>query len=459
MRISRMWAAGVSMLLALAWAGAARADIAIQHWQARSGARVYYVEAPQLPLLDVRVVFDAGSAREAGKAGLAQLTNTLLDQGAGELSADQIAERLDSLGAQLSADSLRDMALLGLRTLSDEPVRRPALELMAQVLAKPRFAPEVFERERQRVLVGLDAQEQSPGAVAGREFMRELYGTHPYASPPEGTRDSLAALTPADAAAFHRQYYTAANAIVAIVGAVSRAQAEGIAEALTAGLPPGGAAPALPPVPDLPAARTVHIERDSAQTHIYIGQPVMARGDPDHFPLTIGNHTLGGSGLVSRLSNEVREKRGLAYSVYSYFQPMRGRGPLLAVVQTKPGAAAQSLQLLHDNIRRYVAEGSTPQELEAAQKNLTGGFALNLDSNKKILDQIASIGFYGLPLDWLDRYNARVLAVKPEDIRRAFAARVQPDRLLTVIVGPKPAATTEAGKPEAAAPAPGAGAR
>lgn len=413
----------------------AQAMETIQHWVTDNGARVYFVPAPELPMVDVRVVFDAGSARDAGHPGLARLTNALLDQGAGEMGADAIAERLEAVGARLSTDSRRDMAWVGLRSLSSERHLRPAMEVYRQVLAAPAFSEQDFERERRRALVGLQQAQQQPGEVASRAFYAGLYGEHPYATPSEGTPESVQALQRKQLRAFHRRYYVARNAVIAIVGDLDRARAEQLAVAVSGDLPAGEPAPELPAIEALTAAQTQRIDHPSSQSHILMGQPGMRRGDEDYFALYVGNYVLGGGGLVSRISEEVREKRGLSYSAYSYFMPMARPGPFILGLQTRNEQADEALQVLRDTLGTFVAQGPTEEEMEAARKHITGGFPLRIDSNSEILEYIAMIGFYGLPLDYLQRFNDRVAAVTRDDVHNAFQRRVQPQRMVTVIVG------------------------
>lgn len=435
MSVDRRGWSYVVLCLLTCFATSVAAMAPIEHWQTDNGARVYFVPAPELPMVDVQVVFDAGSARDADRAGLAQFTHHLLDQGAGGLSGDEIAARLEGVGARLSGQSLRDMAVLSLRSLVDRKYLDPALAVFTQVLTHPDFNRADVERERERLLVGLQYAQQRPGEVAEKAFYAGLYGDHPYATPPEGTAESLKAIDRDALRAFHTQYYVARNAVIAIVGALDRAQAEALAAQLTRGLPAGERAPELPPVPDLSAAAERHIPHPSTQTHILVGQPGMRRGDPDYFALYVGNYVLGGGGLVSRLSTEVREKRGLSYSVYSYFLPMARRGPFQMGLQTRNDQAAEALKVLRATLTRYVAEGPTAAELEAAKKNITGGQALRIDSNRKILEYLAVIGFYDLPLDYLETFNAKVEALTLEQVNDAFKRRLQPAHMLTVQVG------------------------
>jgi zinc protease len=430
------WAPLLLAIFTLVFAGLAAATPKIQSWDTPNGARVLFVPAPDLPMVDVRVVFNAGSARDGAQPGLASLTQSMLTQGAGEWDADALAERLERVGAELSSGSLRDMAHVSLRTLTDQPALDIAVETMAAILGQPVFARADFDRVRENTLVGLRRDEQDPGTVGKKAVYRMIYGEHPYAGDPAGTLGSVAALQRDDLAAFHRRYYVARNAVVAIVGALTRSEAEALAERVTAALKPGEPAPSLPAVAELESDLLEQLEFPSSQTHVYAGQPGMRRGDPDYFALYVGNHILGGSGLVSLLMEEIRQKRGLSYGVYSYFLPMAERGPFLLGLSTKNEQAAEAREVLMATVRRFREEGPTEDELATAVKNITGGFPLRIASNADVVRYLAMIGFYGLPLDYLDHFTQRVSAVTAQDIRDAFRRRVRPERFATVIVGP-----------------------
>jgi zinc protease len=425
----------ITLCAALLLSGIAAANPEIQHWQTGNGARVFFVPAPELPMVDIQVTFNAGSARDGDRAGLAMLTNGMLEEGAGKLDADAIAEQFDRLGASTSFDSLRDMATASLRSLTDEKLLQPAVKTFALLLREPSFPPEALERVRKQMVVGLRHESQSPESLGSRAFYQALYPNHPYATPPSGTMNSVLTLSHSEVESFHRRYYVGHNAVVAIVGALDRAQAEQLAEQVVGTLPAGEAAAPLPPVAALEEAQSLHIEHPSTQTHVLLGQPGMRRGDPDYFALYIGNHILGGSGLVSRISDEVREKRGLSYSAYSAFTPMAAAGPYLLGLQTKTESTGEALSVLRATLAKFIAEGPTEEELIAAKKNLTGGFALNIDSNRDILGYITMIGFYGLPLDYLDTFIARVNAVSVKQIHDAFQRRIHPERMVLVTAG------------------------
>ena len=409
----------------------------IQHWQTTNGAQVYFVPAMDLPMADVRIVFDGGSARDKGKAGLAVLSNGLLAEGAGGLTAQQLSERFENVGANFSNGALRDMAWLSLRSLTDEEYFKPALENLKTILSQPDFPKDAYQRVLSQMKLGVKASKQSPSSIAKKAFYKALYGKHPYASPPDGTEKSLAAMQLKDVKAFYKQYYVAKNAVVSIVGKLSREQAEAIAENLLSPLPAGKKAAAIAPVKSLQKPQTIRIDFPSRQTHILMGQPGIKRGDKDYFTLYVANHPFGGSGFASRLVDEVREKRGLAYSVYSYFSPMREAGPFTLGLQTRNNQTEQALGIIRKELKRYVNEGPTAEELQASLKNITGGFPLRVDSNRKLAEYLSMIGFYGLPLDYLNRFVANMKAVNIDAIRDALKRRIHPDKMVTVIVGGK----------------------
>lgn len=431
----KSWIKHIFFYAVLLWSGWVSGAPQIQTWQTANGVDVLFVAAPEIEMVDVRIVFDAGSARDGDKQGVTSFTNNLLSEGAGSWSAYQIAERMESVGAQLETGSLRDMAWVSVRSLTASKALATALETMSAVVAEPSFAEEDIERLRQSILAGLVQDEQSPGSLGKKRLYQLVFGDHPYALDPDGSIESVKAITRADIVATHKRLYVAKNALVAIVGAVSRSQAESIAEQVTRRLEPGERVAKLPQVAPLQGAIDEQIPFPSTQSHLYIGQPGMRRGDPDYFTLYVGNHIFGGSGLVSLLSNEVRQKRGLSYSVYSYFLPMRQTGLFQLGLQTKNEQAGEALQVVKETLKRFIKEGPSEKELEAAKQNITGGFPLRIASNGKIIEYLAVIGFYDLPLDYLDRFTHKVAAVTREQIQDAFQRRIDPDRLVRVQVG------------------------
>ena len=407
----------------------------IEYWNTSNGTEVYYVHAPQLPMVDIQIIFDAGSIRDDGQLGIAMLSNSLLAEGADGLDADMISKGFESLGAIYSSDVGYDSASLHLRSLVKKELLSNAIINFKKVISKPDFPQDAIERIRSQMLIGIKAKQQSPSTIAKTTFMSALYQSHPYAKPSEGTESTIKAIKRDDIISFYKKYYNAKNAMIAIVGAIDRSDAKIIAEDITSVIQDGKKAGKLPTVENLEDGQNIFIEYPSAQTHILVGQPGVKRGDSDYFPLYVGNHILGGGGMVSRLFSEIREKRGLSYSAYSYFSPMLFKGPFIAGLQTKTEQADEATSVLLDNIRNYVEEGPTEEELIAAKKNITGGYPLRIDSNSKILNYVVVIGYYKLPFDYLETFNSNIDAVTVDSIKDAFKRRLIPDKLVLVKVG------------------------
>ena len=432
------------LLLMLCASAAASAGPRIASWQTASGAKVLFVRASEIPMADIRVVFDAGSARDGAQWGLAGLTNAMLAEGANGLSAQTISERFDDIGARYGSGALRDMAWVNLRSITETASLEAALSTLAQVLQSPDFPASALERERKRMLTGLKQREQDPGAKAEDAFYSNLYKDHPYGSPTQGSERTLLALKREDVLAFYRRFYSARNAIIAIVGDLDRDRAAAIAEQLASKLPAGTKPPSLPPAPALNQTLEVKVPFKSTQTHVWVGAPGMARGDrtPSRYTWAITAWAVADS---YRLYKTIRERRGLSYSVYSYFIPMRVTGPFIAALQTSNAQAGEALHLLVDTVQDYIETGPSAAELDASKKNIQGGFPLRIDSNNEIVEYLVIIGFYNLPLDYLETYVAnRVKAVSLAAIRDAYQRRLHPANLVKIIVGPERAESASA---------------
>ena len=425
----------IMLLCLMMFSVAAVATPQIQTWQTANGVKVLFVPANEIPMLDVRVVFDAGSARDDGLSGLSVLTNGLLSEGAAGKTSQQIAEIFESVGAQIEYDAGRDMAVVGVRSLTESRYLSTAIESLTEVLTQPDFPQDAFQRELNQMKIAVKAREQSPSALASEAFNKAVFGDHPYASPSSGSKESLGKITLDDVRAFYKQYYVANNATVAIVGNVERWQAEEIVKAVVSALPVAEKAVALPPVKPLTAAKKIVIDYPSAQTHIFVGQTGVKRGDEDYFSLYVANHPFGGSGFASRLVEVIREDKGLAYSVYSYFTPLREHGLFTMGMQTKTEQTQQALLLLNQELKKYVDDGPGKKELADSLSNITGGFPLKMDGNSKLLGYLSMIGFYDLPIDYLDQFLGNIKSVNVEKVNDALTRRIFPDKMVTVIVG------------------------
>ncbi len=427
-------AAGVAVCMVAACA--ANAALPIQNWQTSSGARVLFVETHDLPMFDVAVDFPAGTSRDApDKSGAASLTLGLMRSGAAQLSEAQIAEQLANIGADLSGRFDMDRAGYGLRSLSSVREREEALAILAAVLQKPTFPKQIFEREQLRTLAALKEAETRPEVLADRAFRALVYGIHPYSMRGAGELNTVTGLRREDLVEFYNRYFKSDYAVVSIIGDLTRSEAGAIAEQLTGGLT-RSAQPLAPvaPVASLKTAQPSRISHPATQAHVLIGQPGVKRLDPDYFALFLGNHVLGGGGFTSRLNEEIRQKRGYAYSTYSYFSPLAAEGPFQVALQTKKEQVDAALKVAQDTLAKFVADGPTPLELDAAKQNIIGGFPLRLDSNKKILDYLSIIGFYRLPLTYLEDFPLKIEQVTLQQVKDAWRRRIHPERMVTVVV-------------------------
>lgn len=444
----KSWRGLVLLALAAAVLPSARAALPIAHWQQPSGAQVYFVQSPALPMVQVQIDFDAGSRRDPpALKGLADATAGMASKGVREeagqpaLDENQLGEAWADLGAGFGASATADRTSYELRTLTEPRLLDAAVALAARQLARPSFAPSVWQREREQWTSALREAETRPGTHASRAFRQAVYADHPYGQ--AETPETLQRIGTASMQAFHERYIVPCRAKVSVVGAVDRAQADAIVRRLLAGLDARREAscaglPDIAPVAPLAQAVRRDIRFDSAQAQVLIGQPGIARSDPDYFALTAGNYVLGGGGFVSRLMQEVREKRGLTYGISSSFSPALQAGPFAVALQTRPDQAAQALDVATGVIRDFVAQGPTPEELQAAKDNLIGGFPLRLDSNAKLLANVANIAWNGLPLDYLETWTDQIARLTADDVRAAFQRHLQPDRMVTVTVGAQP---------------------
>ncbi len=435
-------------LLACGWAQAA---LPIQHWTQPGGARVYLVESHAIPMVDVQIDLDAGSRRDlAAQAGLAsvmagQIASGMRADPKGQgpyepaMDENQIGEAWADLGASFGASAGADRLSFVLRSLTAPDLLDKAVALAARQMAHPAFPEAVWLRDRERLSAAIRESLTQPGTLAQQRFASAVYGAHPYGH--NTTPESLARIGVQDLHQLHAQSLQACRASVSVVGALTRAHADALVQRLLALWPKASGCQPLPAVPEvapLTQANRLDLSFDSAQAHVLIGQPGYKRNDPDFFALLVGNHILGGGGFVSRLTEQVREKRGLSYSVYSYFSPGLHAGAFTVGLQTRPDQAVQAVAVAQEVVQTFVSEGPTEAELQAAKSNLVGGFALRIDSNRKLLDNVANIAWNRLPLNYLDVWTQQVERVTVDDVRRAMARVLQPERMVTVVVGAQP---------------------
>ena len=421
----------------------AQATLPIEQLESFNGARAYLVQTKSLPMVDIEVSIDAGDRYDpVGKSGLADLTASLMNYGVrgekGLLSEAQIADEIADLGANIGFSVSGERAILRIRSLSRKDLRDRAVQLAAAMLSAPTYDANIVAREKQRTITSLLEAETKPEYVLERRFKSMVYGKYPLAESP--SVKSIAAITSADLAQFHKRFYRGDRMIVSIVGDVDQAQANDIVQGLLKKIPQSGPIiPALPrfqrsPIEPL-SERQVSIPFDSQQAHIAMGMTAVTRNNPDYFPLLVGNYILGGGGFVSRLMAEVREKRGLAYSVFSYFSPGKDAGIFQAGLQTKGDQGSMALEVMSETIANFIASGPTVSELAAAKANLVNGYPLRIDNNRKLLDNVSSIVWNDLPLDTMEVWTKQVEAVTLDQVTAAFQKYLAMDRMKIVLLG------------------------
>ena len=396
-------------------------------------ATLLVAERPGLPMVVLSMVLKTGAAVDPqDKQGMANLTAALLTRGTKSYSAQALAEELDFLGTSLSVDAGNDATTISLTTLTKNLDR--SFALLAEVVLFPSFSQDEFERIRKEIEGRLHSNEEDPGWVAGKAFREHLYPQHPYGRLISGQAETLARITPDDIRQFHATYYRPNNAIIAVAGEITQDQ---VGSLLTSHFAAWKAAD-LPDFswPDLPEreARQVNLNKEVTQANIMIGHSGIARSHPDYYAVLIMNHILGGGGFGSRLMDRIREEQGYAYSVGSYFSARKHPGPFTVALQTKNESAQQAIAETLAVIRHFREEGATEEEVAAAKAYLTNSFPLRLISNSDVARMLPVLEFYGLGLDYPDRYPDIIGSVTLEQIRAAAKQHLYPDQFLQVVV-------------------------
>lgn len=404
-------------------------------WETKNGAHVVFYQAMEVPMLDISIAFAAGSAYDGDAFGLSSLTTRLLNQGNAGLDANSVAEKLEETGAQFEAANNRDMVVLNLKTLTKTDALKQAFQIFTSILTHPDFLEAEFIQEKEQQLMSILQSQESPDEIANQAFYQILYKNHPYAHPIIGDRAHVEQLKLEQVRNFYNHFFVSNNAIIVLVGAIDLAKAHQLAEQLTADLPRGQPAAPVPLALPLTEASDVEVPFRSTQTILRLGQLGIRHDNPHYFPLIVGNYILGGGSLVSRLAEELREKKGFTYNVSSQFSPMPGRGPFLIGLSTKTNQKKIALEMIRSTLATFIKSGPNEQELEAAKQYLKGSFPLSLGSNRSIADMLLKLAFYHLPENYLQTYVEHIDAVTTNDIKTAFQDLLIPNKLLQVSVG------------------------
>ena len=428
-----------ALLVALAVAtssfpGVAQAEVAIQEVKSEKGVTAWLVEDYSVPIITIRFVFEGGSTQDPpGKEGLAQLMSGLFDEGAGDLDSEAFQVRLDDAGAEMRFGAGRDTIYGSMRMLADQ--KDEAFELLRLAIGQPRFDAAPIDRIRAQIVSGIVAGARDPETTAQMKWAEAVYGDHPYARPDEGTEKTLATITSDDLKAFHKAVFARGNLHVAIVGAIDAETSKGVLDHLFGGLPEK---PALAPVvkTEWKLAQQIRVDYDLPQTSLQLAYPGVERDAPDFFAAYLMNHILGGGAFSSRLFDEVREKRGLAYSIGSSLVNYEYASGLIIGTATRSDRAPETLGVIRDIVRRLAEEGPTEAELSAAKKFVIGAYPINnLDSSNAIAGTLVSLQMDDLGIDYMQRRAGLIEAVTLDEVK-ATARKLLSAKPAIMIVGP-----------------------
>lgn len=398
------------------------------------GIKAWLVEETSIPIVSMKVAWRGGASLDpADKAGLAYLASSTMDEGAGELDSKNFQERLSDLAIQLSFDASKDSFLGSLKTLSENT--EEAFRLFGLAITGPRFDDEPVERIRGQILASLNRKLSDPNSLAGRAWFELAFGDHPYAQPSEGTIDTMAAITREDLAAFAETRLGKDNMLIGVVGDISATELGILLDKTFGALPGKAGISVIQQTEPLPEAAVKIILQDIPQSVVIFGGQGVKRDDPDYYAAYVLNYILGGGSFQSRLTEEIREKRGLVYSVYSYLYPMKAAGLQMGGFGTSNASVKDALDLVEVELLRIREEGVTKEELAAAKTYLNGSFPLSLSSNDSIADILVAMQFSNLPIDYLNDRRALINAVSEEDIKRVAQKLLDPEKLIVVVAG------------------------
>jgi zinc protease len=427
----------LSVLFLVLPAITARAAVAIQQVKSDKGVTAWLVEDYTVPIIAVRFVFDGGSTQDpSGKEGLANLMTGLFDEGAGDLDSEAFQIRLDSAGAEMRFNETRDNIYGSMRMLAER--RDEAFDLLRLAVEKPRFDQDPVDRIRAQLVSELIASENDPDTIAADKWAEALYGSHPYARRDEGTKESLAAITPDDLRAAHKKMFARDGLHVAVVGAIDAATLKRKLDEVFGGLPEKQE---LMPIPDaeLKLGQTLQVTYDRPQTSLQLAYPGVPREAPEFYAAAVMNQILGGGTFTSRLFKEVREKRGLAYSVESGLMNHEHASALVISTATRSDRAAETLSVVHDVVGQMAKEGPTEAELAAAKEYLVGAYAINnLDSSGSIASTLVELQLQKLGIDYIERRAAYINGVTLDEVKAVAKKLLSADPAILVVGPPLP---------------------
>ena len=414
-----------------------QANIEISEYETSNGIKVLYSKSENIPMIDIKITFDAGSNRDGNLKGLSMLTHNLLDEGTTKLSAEEIASSFESTGAVFNTSVNKDKSSISLRSLADKKYLGPSLKTFLNILSDSTFPQKELSLQKDRTVSTIIEDESDPSDISMNLFFKEIYKNYAYGYPSIGEKSIIKTISRKDIVNFYKNNLNQKTAKIAIVSSLSKKDVEALSEKISKSLERKDI---------LVDKNTIQLKKDnkekyiykkfnSEQAHIYIGGLAIKRGAKNHLPLYVGNYIFGGSGFSARLMQELRVKRGYTYGVYSYIYPMKNIGPFVIGIETKSEQAQISVELIHNMLQEFIENGPTNEEIKHAKEAIINGFPLRVDSNSDILNYLSMINYYDLPMDYLAKFTENISKITKKDIISAFKEEIDYKNLTTLVVG------------------------
>src|SRR4030066_520093 len=425
------------LIIVLLWASTCLASPEIEPKRVvlKNGITLLFVETHALPMVNISIAIKAGAIYDPPeKGGVASLTAAVLDEGTKRRSSKQIAEEIDFIGGRLSASGGEDFSSASLVVLKKDLAN--GLDMLSDILLNPMFPEEEQERKKKETLAAIMSEKDDPGAVASKTFYKAVFQRHPYGIPVEGDEESVSRITRDDIEKFYQQYYKPNNTIIAVTGDLKYKEAVSLIETSFKQWKKSKLKlPDVPSVNKVVKMDSIHIDRNITQSNIVLGHTGISRDNPDYYAVTVMNYILGGGGFESRMVKEIRDKKGLAYSVYSRFDVNKYPGAFSVEVQTKNETAMEAIEGIKTELKKIREEQVQDEELRNAKAYLTGSFPLRLDTNAKSSKFLVLVEFYHLGLDYINEYVKKIDAVTKDDVLRVAGKYIDTENYITVIVG------------------------
>ena len=412
------------------------ADIPVSQYITKNGVKVLFFKSDNIPMIDIKITFDAGADKDKNLHGLSMLTHNLLDEGTSNMDSEDIASVFESTGAIFNTSVNKDKSSVSLRSLTEKKYFDPSIKMFLAILSDSTFPKNEFDIQKNRTISTIIEEESDPSEIAINLFFKEIYNKHPYAYPTNGTKSTLKKIQRRDVVDFYKKNLNINTATISIVSPLKNEDIIKLTEKISKSLNTNDI------VKDNnynfvknKKEKYIYKKFNSEQAHIYIGTPSIKRGSNNNFPLYVGNYIFGGSGFSARLMQELRVKRGLTYGVYSYIYPMKDIGPFVIGIETKSEQAQLSVELIQNMLKEFYKNGPTEKELKDAKQAIINGFPLRIDSNADILNYLSVINYYNLPVDYLSTFTRKISNLTKNDIMNAFQEEIDIENLITLVVG------------------------